>query len=258
MSRPSHKKHNELIVEQFSRQAVPFSQKSALSSEASLEVLFELTAVSAKDTVLDVACGPGLVAVPFARRAGRVVGVDLTPAMIERAQALQREEGLTNLSWHVADVMNLPFPEESFSIVFTRYSFHHFPQPEAVLKEMTRVCKTGGQVVVIDAAPSPETQDAYNRMERLRDPSHVRAFTNSQLERICLDGGLRGLKERSYRIEFELEKVLAGSFPASGDLPLIRTLFEQDAASGILGMQTHSRDGVTWISYPTLLLAGRK
>jgi ubiquinone/menaquinone biosynthesis C-methylase UbiE len=48
-----------------------------------------------------------------------VTGIDLTPAMIERAKGLQKSKGLRNLSWHAGDVMTLPFPDDSFSLVFT-------------------------------------------------------------------------------------------------------------------------------------------
>ena len=74
------------------------------------------------DTVLDVACGPGLMACAFARVALHVTGIDLTPAMIEQAKVMQQSDGLSNLTWHVGDAQPLPFADASFSLVFTRYS----------------------------------------------------------------------------------------------------------------------------------------
>ena len=98
--------------------------------------------------------------------------------MIEQAQALQQAQGLTNLTWRIGNVLPLPFPDASFSLVFTRYSFHHLLDPEAVLAEMVRVCSPGGRVAVVDVfTSSPEQAEAFNRMERLRDPSHVRALS---------------------------------------------------------------------------------
>jgi ubiquinone/menaquinone biosynthesis C-methylase UbiE len=96
--------------------------------------------VRAEDTVLDVACGPGLMACAFAAVAGHVTGIDLTPAMIKRAKILQESKALPNLSWRIGDVLPLPFADAAFSLVFTRYSFHHLPDPKAVLAEMVRVC----------------------------------------------------------------------------------------------------------------------
>ena len=113
--------HQRLILEQFTRQAVPFSQMQNHSPE----LLLAASGASPADTVLDVACGPGLMACAFAKVARRVTGVDLTPAMIEQAKVMQQADGLTNLTWHVGDVQRLPFADASFSLVFTRYSFHH-------------------------------------------------------------------------------------------------------------------------------------
>src|SRR5262249_17334129 len=138
--------HQRLILDQFTKQAVPFSQMQNHSPE----LLLAVAGAGPADTVLDVACGPGLLACAFARVVLHVTGIDLTPAMIEQAKVLQQSHGLTNLSWHVGDVQPLPFAAGSHSLVFTRYSFHHFLDPQAVLAEMVRVCAPVGRVVVAD------------------------------------------------------------------------------------------------------------
>src|SRR5438128_11497959 len=116
-SRKAHQQHNQTVLDQFSKQAAPFSEKSALSDESIFQVILDLSGVGPEDTVLDVACGPGLVSCAFAARARHVTGIDLTPAMIERAAQLQKEKGLLNLSWQIGDVLPLPFPGRSFTMV---------------------------------------------------------------------------------------------------------------------------------------------
>jgi len=163
-----------LIVDQFTRQAVPFAQMP----DHSPELILATSEVGPTDTVLDVACGPGVLACAFAQVARHVTGIDLAPAMIDRAKALQQSHSLANLTWRIGDVLPLPLPDASFSLVFTHYSFHHFLDPKAVLAEMVRVCSPGGRVAVVDVfTSSPEQAEAFNRMERLRDPSHVRALS---------------------------------------------------------------------------------
>jgi tRNA/tmRNA/rRNA uracil-C5-methylase (TrmA/RlmC/RlmD family) len=98
-----------LILEQFTKQAVPFAEMPAHSNEESVRLLIDMAEVGPEDTVLDVACGPGLVACPLAKVARHVTGLDLTPAMIEQARAKQRATGLTNLTWLVGDAVPLPF-----------------------------------------------------------------------------------------------------------------------------------------------------
>ena len=145
MSQQKEKHHKGKIVEQFSRQAIPFTQVPGHLD--SIQILIEMVGVTGKDNVLDVACGPGLVACEFARYAKQVKGVDITPAMIEQAEARQRQLGLKNLNWVLDDVAPLPFVDNSFSLVITRYSFHHFLTPQNSLYEMIRVssrCKSAG------------------------------------------------------------------------------------------------------------------
>src|SRR5262245_36117121 len=155
--------HQRLILDQFTRQAVPFSQMQNHSPE----LLLAASGAGPADTVLDVACGPGRMACALARVVRHVTGIDLTPAMIEQAKVMQQADGLTNLTWHVGNVQHLPFADASFSLVFTRYSFHHLLDPKAVLAEMVRVCSHGGRVVVVDVFTSgPEQAEAFNRMEK--------------------------------------------------------------------------------------------
>ena len=81
-----------LILDQFTRQAVPFAQMPAHSNDEANRLLIDMARVGPEDAVLDVACGPGLVACPLAEVARHVTGIDLTPAMIEQAQAKQRSK----------------------------------------------------------------------------------------------------------------------------------------------------------------------
>ncbi len=90
--------------------------------------------------MLDVACGPGLVVGAFARVVRHASGIDLTPAMIDKAREHAAALGLGNVDWHVGNVAALPFADRSFSLVVSRFAFHHFVDPLGVLREMVRVC----------------------------------------------------------------------------------------------------------------------
>jgi SAM-dependent methyltransferase len=248
-----------LILDQFTRQAVPFSEMPAHSNEESIRLLIDLAQVGPEDTVLDVACGPGLVACPLAQVARHVTGIDLTPAMIEQAQAKQRASGLANLTWLVGDAVPLPFPDAAFSVVVTRFSFHHFLDPRAVLAEMVRVCRPGGRVAVIDVfTSSPEQAEAYNRVEKLRDPSHVRALSLEELTGLCRDVGLRDVETAFYKMDVELEKLLAASFPGPGDADRIRQTFAEDIGVDRLGVGARRRDGAIHFAFPIAVLVGWK
>ncbi|PYM50384.1 MAG: methyltransferase type 11, partial [Candidatus Rokuibacteriota bacterium] len=216
-----------MILDQFSRQAVPFSTSPGIKDEQALRLIVEFSGAGPEDTVLDVACGGGIVVCAFARVVRHATGIDLTPAMIERARSLQAEQGLSNVSWKQGDVLPLPWPDGAFSIVTSRFAFHHFLDPRAVLAEMRRVCAPGGKVVVIDTEASPDVAKAaeFNRMEKLRDPSHVRAMPLTELRGLFPQAGLPAPRGTSYRLEGELEALLGRSFPLAGDADKIREIF---------------------------------
>src|SRR5262249_23010398 len=140
--------HRSRILDQFTRQAVPFSQSPSVSNPEALNTIVRAAEAGPGDTSLDVACGPRLLVCAVARVVRFATGIDLTPAMLEQARKIQQEQGLTNLSWQQGDVTALPYPDAHFSIVSSRFLFHHLEDPLAVLKEMKRVAKPGGRVVV--------------------------------------------------------------------------------------------------------------
>jgi SAM-dependent methyltransferase len=249
--------HADIVVDQFTRQAAPFANAAAMRDEEALRLLVECSGAGADDTVLDVACGPGLVVAAFARVCRRASGIDLTPAMIDEARKHAQANGLANVDWHIGNAAQLPFPDRSFSIVVSRFAFHHFPDPLAVLREMARVCARPGRVVVADVAASsdPARAAAFNRMEKLRDPSHTRALTLHELRNLFADADLPAPRETFYEVRADLDGLLATSFPAAHDLPLIRQMFEDSLADDGLGMKTVRRGDTIRLAYPIAVLA---
>jgi len=253
--------HRDLIVEQFTKQAVPFSTAPGVRDEEALRLLVDFTGAGPDDTVLDVACGPGLVVCALAGVVRHATGIDVTPAMIERARTLAAEKGLANVSWHVGDVLPLPYPDGGFSIIVSRFAFHHFPEPRAVLAEMKRVCAPGGRVVLVDVAASedPAKAAALNRMEKLRDPSHVRALTLAELEGLFAEVGLPAPRAAFYQLKSELEGLLERSFPEAGDAERVRRMLIDSLADDGLGLGTRRRGGGEIVfAYPVAMLAAGK
>jgi ubiquinone/menaquinone biosynthesis C-methylase UbiE len=166
------------------------------SNHYGLELMFELSDPQIDDKVLDVACGPGIIACEFAKKVFHVTGIDITPAMIEEAKNLQREKKIDNVDWKLGDVTKLPFEDGSYSLVVTRYSFHHLIEQKQVLEEMKRVCKPNGKILIIDVTPDKDKVDAYNYVEKLRDSSHTRALTFDELKGIMHEAGLTDLKSK--------------------------------------------------------------
>jgi SAM-dependent methyltransferase len=250
--------HKRIVVDQFTRQADPFREFAAMPGQPR-EMVRAATEIEPDDSVLDVACGPGVTTCDLAEVARQATGIDVTPAMIEQARELQRSKGLTNVSWQVGAVPPLPFDDELFSLVFTRYSFHHFLDPLAVLQEMARVCRAGGRVVVVDVFMTSTGQAAaYNQMEKLRDPSHVRALLLDELEDLFLRAGLGRPNTIFYKQPMSLEPLMKGSFPKPGDAERVRQILVDDVDKNELGLGVHRIDGEIHFAYPIAVLVGRK
>jgi ubiquinone/menaquinone biosynthesis C-methylase UbiE len=249
--------HSDRILEQFTRQAAPFAGSASIRNEEALNRIVEWAGTGPDDTVLDVACGPGLLVCAFARAAKHATGIDMTPAMLDQARKLQQEKGLTNVTWLPGDVYALPFPQPQFSIVSSRFAFHHFQDPLAALKEMKRVCKPGGRVVVADMAPLPEKAAALNAAELLRDPSHARALPQQELRELFEEAGLANPEVNNYRVEGEMEELLARSFPNEGDADRLRKIFADSISNNALDLNTRQEDGKIYYSFPVAVLVAK-
>lgn len=253
---PSPNAHHERIIDQFSRQSVPFTRVPGHLD--AIDTLIAMSGVKATDTVLDVACGPGLVVCDFAKVAAQVVGMDVTPAMLEAAQKRQKALCLENISWQLGDALDLPFADECFDVVITRYSFHHLLSPELALAQMIRVCKKGGSVLVADVAMPAEKSTDYDRLELLRDPSHTHALTEREFDSLYRQSGLTNYRYTDYTVELELEFQLAASFPNSGDDEIVRAIVTNDVGIDRFGINARRVDNEIRYSVPIRVYVGRK
>ena len=100
--------------------------------------------------VLEVGVGTGL-SLPDYRRQLEIVGIDLSPDMLEKAHERVAEEDLTNVtSLHEMDASELKFPDGSFDTVVAMYVMTVVPDPEKVMRELARVCRPGGEVLLVN------------------------------------------------------------------------------------------------------------
>jgi len=135
--------------------------------------------------VLDLACGPGIYARPFARRlrGGRVVGLDLSRPMLAYARRRRRAEALTNLDLVRASALDLPFATALFDVVNCCGALHLFPDVPRALAEAQRVLVADGRLTlaVVRAGDRPRDRRAARRRRRLFG---VHSFTRDDLERL--------------------------------------------------------------------------
>ncbi len=254
MSTPAES-HAARIFEQFTKQAEPFAAFAIHTAEESLEWLREELRLTGSERVLDAGCGPGLVACHLAPSAGEVVGLDATPAMLDKAREIAKKQGHSNVRLVEGTMERLPFADGAFDGVVTRYTFHHVLDTERAMTELVRVCRSGGRVVVCDAAPKPSCRDAYDAWERIRDASHTSARTLEEL-RALAEHSLTDVSVRTFRLESDVEALIDSSFPIEGGRADLLARMQADVAVNQLDMNARVVDGHLRMSFPIALVAG--
>jgi SAM-dependent methyltransferase len=108
--------------------------------------------------VLDLGCGDGTTALPAARLGADVLGVDIARNLVEAGNKLAAEKGLTNLKFREGDATNLEgLPDKEFDLVISIFGAMFAPKPFDVAKEMVRVTKPGGRIVMGNWIPNDPT-----------------------------------------------------------------------------------------------------
>jgi SAM-dependent methyltransferase len=225
--------HEERVRREFTRQAATFEDKRLNAAFTSgLDWLVESFAPEAEDVVLDVAAGTGHVARALAQLARQVVAGDATA---------------------------LPYLDESFDLVVTRFSVHHFEDPAIPLAEMARVCRAGGRVGVADmvADADPVLADGQDRLERLRDPSHTRMLTLDALvdllERLGARAKVRESREVVRPVGTWLEQAKAEPEAAA---EVARELEAELAGGPATGLRPQRLDGELHFTHTWAVVVG--
>ena len=157
-----------------------------------LDRLIEISRPQPDWIVLDIATGGGHTALRFAPLVSRVIATDIAPEMLEAARAFIGNQGVENVTFRPADAEDLPFDDEAFDLVTCRIAPHHFQHCDLFVQECARVLKLGGMLLIQDhVLPDDEPTARYvDAFERLRDPSHNRAYTETEWKRMFRDAGL--------------------------------------------------------------------
>ena len=175
----------------FDRWARVYSQSRLLES-LQRRALAELD-LRTDDRVLDVACGAGKLVRAIAPQVERAVGVDLSPQMIDQARQRTGADPAApadRIDFVVGASDDLPFADREFTAVISTTAFHHFPDPEASVREMARVLAPGGRIVIGDSVRDTLPAKLGDAFLRRFERGHVGLQDEEGFERLLAEAGI--------------------------------------------------------------------
>ncbi len=182
-----------LSQQRYTRFARRYVESPAHAQGDDLEQMLALARPESGWTALDIATGGGHTALKFSTHVSKVVASDLTPNMLLEARSFAQMKGAANLAFLATDAEAISFPDRMFDLVTCRIAPHHFPDCRKFVLEASRVLKPNGLLLIEDhMLPEDNRSGKYiDGFERLRDPSHNRAFSKSQWIGMVEKAGLR-------------------------------------------------------------------
>ena len=177
-------KHNETVKQSFKKQAEKFATYHMAKAEYT-DYLVKQIGTKGTEHALEVAAGTcicGRALAPFVKD---MICLDLTEEMLAQGKKLAEESRIKNIYFQTGNAEELPYESETFDLVITRLSFHHFDDPQKPFQEMKRVMKKGGKLVVWDMEAAEETlRTVDDKIEKMRDPSHTRILSRDEFEKM--------------------------------------------------------------------------
>jgi ubiquinone/menaquinone biosynthesis C-methylase UbiE len=197
--------HDALVAQQFGATARAYLESETHAAGDDLELLAQEVAASPKAAVLDLGCGAGHASFAVAPHAASVTAYDLTREMLAVVEREAAARELPNIATVRGMAEELPFPEAHFDCVISRYSAHHWHDVPAALREVRRILKPGGRVLLIDTAggETPLLDTHLQAVEILRDPSHVRDYSAREWLALFREAGFTATLRQEWPLPIE-------------------------------------------------------
>jgi SAM-dependent methyltransferase len=242
----------------FERQAALFSGTNAIFAWSVLSPLEWLEPLTPDWIALEVACGAAHVSEEIAPRVRQVVGIDLTRALLELAAQRLEAAGVDNVLLQEGDAGDLPFLNGTFDLVVCRAALHHFPDPGVQVREMARVCRPGGRVVVSDmVAPHDGDRESFDGLHKIIDPSHAQCLTDPELSELMTTrvGAITSRTEPGLTYTLPIKTILTDAGRPDEALAALKAELTGGPPTGFRPVQTDA--GIT-VTFDRAILACRR
>jgi ubiquinone/menaquinone biosynthesis C-methylase UbiE len=251
------------VQQQFGAAAAGYAVSAGHAHGDELARIQQLVAAehAGDDRALDIATGAGHTAFALAPYVAEVIASDVTPEMLLQVEAGAITRGIDNLTTAQADAHALPWPDASFAVVTSRIAPHHFSALPLAMREIARVTKPGGLVIIVDSVvPDDPALDAFmNRVELMRDPSHVRSHTETEWRQFFEDSGLAVFHTERFARRHPYDEWVARARVPQEERPALDAAFlnASPAAHAAFHIEI-ADDRVIAFTDEKLLIAGRK
>ncbi len=203
--------HNDAVRSSFTMQAQGFADaRLTLSNQQYIQWIMKALPLRQDMTVVDFACGTGIMGRAIAPFVKEVIGMDITAAMLAEARAHAAADGTTNIQFRECAIESLDEVSVRCDLAITRFALHHFVTPAVLVGKMAKAVIAPGHVAIVDllSPTDPDLAELYNHYERLRDPSHTRALTFIELQSAVAEAGLEVIHTDSIEVEVNFERWL--------------------------------------------------
>lgn len=178
--------------ESFNRVLANQTYAEIIRDDKHLEVILNLVKDGEYESILDIGTGTGYLAFPLAEMypTTKVYGIDIAEAIVEKNQETVKEGGITNLTFQAFDGLEYPFEPESIDLIVTRYAFHHFPDVEDSIRQMHRILKKGGKVLISDPmGHSADEKGVIDDFMMVKQDGHIQFYSAEKLEELFAGNG---------------------------------------------------------------------
>ncbi len=199
--------HDRALATAFDGQAPQFERSPVQSDPGALARLVREADLPPDSRVLDAGCGPGLVAEALLMAGHRVVGVDLSAGMVDRARRRCAAFGDRGRFERISLFDPHPALAGPFDAAVSRYVLHHVADPSAFVARQVELLRPGGVLVLVDHTtdPDPDRARHHQEVERARDATHTRNLTPGGLLDLLASAGLVDLRlvEEPFALDFD-------------------------------------------------------
>ncbi len=235
----------EAVIRQHDRVARARAE-SAFPTERELNEMLRLARPAAEDRVLDVGTGRGSVAMAFAPHVGSVLAVDVSPAMLERADAARLARDIRNVHFRFGEIGSLALEDRSFEIIVSHDLLHYLRDPQALLARLRALLAPGGRLLVDQLIGSDDAvkRATQNAIELRRDSAITGVPSIGELERMLAAAGFGIETQERYTVGREFEEWLAEAAADDATRGAVRSMLEAGLEADSAGLAARrGRDG---------------